>query len=307
MTKLEFPDLPLRRPHLNQTNASFDALEPQPPLHPAHPALPFPDARLTPGSLPASLSPLSVRTLQSRTGLPVGGGDAGVGYLGAPAGPRGQTRSAGKGTAVAHKLPGLRHRALDGEGGVSRLLFPGTLLHSGRKWRCIRESWTSRLRDGAGWPHSPIPPITWNLHKRETRKCTKFAKGKRCATPRRFRRGSLRRQPPPAAARSKALLRSQDRQGWEGRVSQALPSIQSCPHSNPGPQGRGRAAISSQGTESRDAALSVFHTCPLPPRTGCLSHPRDRLSRQGGVRVCIQARPLALHLQAGTDMGIPVP
>jgi hypothetical protein len=173
------------------------------------------------------------------------------GALAAPLGPRGQTRSSGKGTAVAHQLPGLRHRALDGEGGVSRLLFPGTFSDSGRNWRCTEESWTSRLRDGAGWPHFPIPPITWNLHKRETRKCTKFAKGRRrCATPHRLGRGSLRRQPPPAAARSKAQLRSQDRRGWEGSVSQALPSIQSCPHSNPGPQGRGRAAISSQGTES---------------------------------------------------------
>lgn len=85
---------------------------------------------------------------------------------------------------MAHQLPGLRHRALDGEGGVSRLLFPGTFLDSGRNWRCIGgESWTSRLRDGAGWPHSPIPPITWNLHKRETRKCTKFAKGKAVRDP----------------------------------------------------------------------------------------------------------------------------
>lgn len=232
VTKLEFPELPLRRPHLNQTNASFDALEPQ-PRH--HPALPFPDARLTLGSLPVSLP---ARTLQSRTGLAVGGGDAGVGDRGVPAappGPRGQTRSAGKGAAVAHKLPRLRHRALDGEGGVSWLLFPGTFLDSGRDWRCIGESGTSRLRNGAGWPHSRIPPITWNLHKRETRKCTKFAKGRRCETPRRLRRGSLRRQPPPAAARSKAQLRSQDRRGREGRVSQALPSIQSCAHSNPGP------------------------------------------------------------------------
>lgn len=48
VTKLESPELPRRRPHLNQTNASFDAQEPQ-PSH--HPALPFPDASLTLGSL----------------------------------------------------------------------------------------------------------------------------------------------------------------------------------------------------------------------------------------------------------------
>lgn len=49
--------------------------------------------------------------------------------------------------------------------------------------------------------------------------------------------------------------------------------------------------ISLLGTESRDATLSVFHACPLPPRTGCISHLRDALLRKGGVRVCAQASP----------------
>lgn len=52
--------------------------EPQPPHHPA---LPFPDTRLTLVSL---FLPLSARTLQPRTGLALGGGDAGVGDRGAP-------------------------------------------------------------------------------------------------------------------------------------------------------------------------------------------------------------------------------
>lgn len=91
----------------------------------------------------------------------------------------------------------------------------------------------------------------------------------------------------PRLPGAKAQLRSQDRRGWGGRVSQALPSIQSCPHSNPGPKdGEGRRfprrALNPEGD-----VLSVFHTCPLPPPTGCLSHPGDPLSRQGGVRVCV--------------------
>lgn len=95
--------------------------------------------------------------------------------------------------------------------------------------------------------------------------------------------GSRRPRPPGA----KAQLRSQDRRGWEGRVSQALPSIQSCPHSNPGPEdGEGRR-FPRRALNPEGAALSVFHTCPLPPPTGCLSHPGDRLSRQGGVRVYV--------------------
>lgn len=78
VTKLESPEPPQRRPHLNQANASFDVQEPQPPHHQA---LPFPDACLTLGSLSLSLS---ARTLQPRTGLALGGGEAGVGDRGAP-------------------------------------------------------------------------------------------------------------------------------------------------------------------------------------------------------------------------------
>lgn len=55
--------------------------EPQPPHHPA---LPFPDTRLTLLSL---FLPLSARTLKPRTGLALGCGDAGVGDRGAPVAP----------------------------------------------------------------------------------------------------------------------------------------------------------------------------------------------------------------------------
>lgn len=55
VTKLEFPECPPRRPHLNQTNASFDALEPQP----------LPTTRHCPFQTHASLRALSLRGLCS--------------------------------------------------------------------------------------------------------------------------------------------------------------------------------------------------------------------------------------------------
>lgn len=167
---------------------------------------------------------------------------------------------------MAHKLPGLLHRVLDGEGGESRLLFPGTFSVSGRNWRCNGEPRTSSLKDGAWWPQLSGCFLHLQLNTKGRDGNAQSLPEDGGARPRAApERVAAQAQPPPAAARSKAQLRSEVGRGWEGKGSQAHPGVQSCPHSTPGLQRRGRVAISSRGTGFGDSALSVFHTCPLPP------------------------------------------
>lgn len=124
--KSECPALPVRRPRLNQTNASFDAQEgrarasppPATALSIAHPAL------------PAYFSP---RTSQPNTELASVGGERGGKQRSPEAPPErpqrgpsrplppGQTHSARKGVGREPRWP-IASRA--GKGGVSRLLFP---------------------------------------------------------------------------------------------------------------------------------------------------------------------------------------
>lgn len=146
-------------------------------------------------------------------------------------------------------------------------MFPGTFSVSGRNWRRNGEAGTSSLKDGAWWPQ--LSELSHHLQlntKGRDGNAQSLPEDRGGARPRAApERVAAQAQPPPAAARSKAQLRSEVGRGWEGKGSQEHPGVQSCPHSTPGLQGRGRVAISSWGTGFRDSALSVFHTCPLPP------------------------------------------
>lgn len=115
--------------------------------------------------------------------------------------------------------------------------------------------------------------------------------------------GSRRPRPPGA----KAQLRSQDRRGWEGRVSQALPSIQSCPHSNPGPKDGEGWRFPCRALNPEGDVLSFSTRVPFPLQRDVSRIPETRSPGREESGSVFQGRPLALQLQAGTDIGSPAP
>lgn len=219
-----------------------------PPHHP-----PLPSARRTARS-PRTPPP---RTLQPSTAHTRPGGDSGLGSRGAPGLAWGSPSPlpggrAAPGASVAHGDPrgsAPAPRAARAEcGGFCSRDPSSPFLGKQPKGRA-----DARDAQASGWLWvSPTPPISRNLHKRETQKCSKFACGRRCATP------------PPAPAR--ATRRSGRGREWgAGRGGETGPGrrreARGAPGSRavPGPERKPRARISDPG--SGDAAFSAF-----PPR-----------------------------------------
>lgn len=187
---------------------------------------------------------------------------------------------------MAHKLPGLLHRVLDGEGEVSRLLFPGTFSVSGRNWRCNGEPRTSSLKDGAWWPQLSDSSHHLQLNTKGRDGNAQSLPEDGGARPRAaLERVAAQAQPPPAAARSKAQLRGEVGRGWEGKESQEHPGVQSSPIP-PQDSREGEGWRFPRGVPDSETLRFQFSTrVPFPPLTGYLSHSRDPLPGQGGVRV----------------------
>lgn len=187
---------------------------------------------------------------------------------------------------MAHKLPGLLHRVLDGEGGESRLLFQGTFSVSGRNWRCNGEPRTSSLKDGAWWPQLSDSSLHLQLNTKGRDGNAQSLPEDGGARPRAApERVAAQAQPPPAAARSKAQLRSEVGRGWEGKGARRTPASRAAPIP-PQDSKEGEGWRFPHGAPDSETLRFQFSTrVPFPPLTGGLSHSRDRLPRQGVVRV----------------------
>lgn len=187
---------------------------------------------------------------------------------------------------MAHKLPGLLHRVLDGEGGVSRLLFPGTFSVSGRNWRCNGEPRTSSLKDGAWWPQLSDSSHHLQLNTKGRDGNAQSLPEDCGARPRAaLERVAAQAQPPPAAARSKAQLRGEVGRGWEGKESRrSTPASRAAPF-HPRTPGKGKGGDFLVGYRIRRLRFQFSTRVPFPPLTGYLSHSGDPLPGQGGVRV----------------------
>lgn len=161
---------------------------------------------------------------------------------------------------------------------------------------------TPRLRAGSG---SPTPPISRNLHKRETQKCSKFACGRRCATPppapawgaaagsRRGEGGDLGKE--GGGGRARKVKR-----GGGGREQRGGPRL---PTRVPGPERKPRARISDPGPG--DAAFSAFPPrAPFPfPHLDASRLPQPPLARYGLSRGPALAGTLPLLAR---ELGCPV-
>lgn len=262
-------------------------------MTPHHPPLPFHCTASSPRFLPKDSQP--------STELASLGGDGG-GRLRRPEAPprRPQQRPsplrdrrAAPGRESGGSLGGAQTNAAQstalraGEGGVSRLLFPGTFSLSGRSWRFQRTPRAPRLGEGARWQWVSDLSYLSNLTQKGNAEMYKVCLQKVVRDP---NRGRL--QEAAASSREKEGRGDRAGSGWwgcEGKVKRG--------GKGKGKRGREAASLAVptpplQGPREREGqrlrsgvriqGRCVFGFTPRAP-SGCLSPPPSPSPRPGGT------------------------